>query len=159
MTGIIEKLLDQTYPFFSRFMNRMTYRYAACGGSNTLLDIFLFFISYNFIFRKQMVHLPFVTISPHIASFLLSFCVTFPIGFLLNRYVVFKGSVIAGRIQLFRYSLTVLGSLFLNYVFLKLFVEVLHMYPTIAKIITTFIVVAFSYLSQSYFTFKVRSIR
>jgi putative flippase GtrA len=73
--------------------------------------------------------------------------------------VVFKGSVIAGRIQLFRYSLTVLGSLFLNYVFLKLFVEVLHMYPTIAKIITTFIVVAFSYLSQSYFTFKVRSIR
>jgi putative flippase GtrA len=137
----------------------MTYRYAACGGSNTLLDIFLFFISYNFIFRKQMVHLPFVTISPHIASFLLSFCVTFPIGFLLNRYVVFKGSVIAGRIQLFRYSLTVLGSLFLNYVFLKLFVEVLHMYPTIAKIITTFIVVAFSYLSQSYFTFKVRSIR
>jgi putative flippase GtrA len=38
-------------------------------------------------------------------------------------------------------------------------VEVLHMYPTIAKIITTFIVVAFSYLSQSYFTFKVRSIR
>ncbi len=159
MTGIIEKLLDLTYPFFSRFMNRMTYRYAACGGSNTILDIFLFFISYNFIFRKQMVHLPFLTISPHIASFLLSFCVTFPIGFLLNRYVVFKGSVIAGRIQLFRYSLTVLGSLFLNYVFLKLFVEVMHMYPTIAKIITTFIVVAFSYLSQSYFTFKVRSIR
>jgi putative flippase GtrA len=62
-------------------------------------------------------------------------------------------------VQLFRYSLTVLASLFLNYVFLKLFVEVFHLYPTAAKILTTFIVVGFSYLSQSYFTFKVRSIR
>lgn len=159
MTQRIEQFIDFFYPPFSRLMNRMTFRYAACGGANTLFDIFLFFISYNFVFDKQIVHLPFVSISPYIAAFMLSFCVTFPIGFLLNRYVVFQGSVIAGRIQLFRYGVTVIVSILLNYLFLKIFIEGLGMYPTVAKILTTFIVVGFSYLSQSYFTFKVKSYR
>jgi putative flippase GtrA len=74
----------------------------------------------------------------------------------LNRYVVFKGSMIAGRVQLMRYTLTVTLSLLLNYFFLKLFVDGLHWYPTPAKIVTTVIAIVFSYLSQSYFTFKVR---
>ena len=159
MTQRIEQFIDFFYPPFSRFMNRMTFRYAACGGANTLFDIFLFFISYNFVFDKQIVRLPFISISPYIAAFMLSFCITFPIGFLLNRYVVFQGSVIAGRIQFFRYGVTVVVSLLLNYLFLKLFVEWLGLFPTVAKILTTFIVVGFSYLSQSYFTFKVKSYR
>jgi putative flippase GtrA len=29
-----------------------------------------------------------------------------------------------------------------------------HIYPTVAKILTTFIVVAFSFLTQKHFTFK-----
>ena len=159
MQSRIESILDFVYIPFNRIMNRMTFRYAACGGANTILDILIFFVSYNFIFRKKMVVLPFVTISPHIAAFLLSFCITFPIGFALNRYVVFRGSLIAGNVQLFRYTLTVTISILLNYVFLKFFVEKLDFYPTISKIMTTFIVVGFSYLSQSYFTFKVKSIR
>jgi putative flippase GtrA len=152
----IEQFIDFFYPPFSKVMNKLTFRYAACGGANTVLDIFLFFISYNFIFRKQNLVLPFVTISPHIAAFLFAFLFTFPIGFLLSRYVVFQGSAMTGRAQLFRYFLTVLGAILLNYIFLKIFVEKFHFYPTLAKICTTVIVVAFSYLSQTYFTFKVR---
>jgi putative flippase GtrA len=159
MTHRIEQFIDFFYPLFARFMNRMTFRYAACGGANTLFDIFLFFVSYNFIFDKKIVELPFISISPYIAAFMLSFCITFPIGFLLNRYVVFQGSVIAGRIQFFRYGVTVVVSILLNYLFLKVFVEGLGLYPTVAKILTTVIVVAFSYISQSYFTFKVKSYR
>ena len=152
-------IIDFFYPPFQKVMNKLTFRYAACGAANTTLDIFLFFISYNFIFKKQLVELPFVTISPYIAAFMLSFVFTFPIGFMLSRYVVFQGSTTTGRSQLFRYFLTVLGSILLNYIFLKLFVEKFHLYPTVAKIITTFIVIAFSYISQSYFTFKVKSYR
>lgn len=159
MKTLIENIIDFFYPPFSKVMNKLTFRYAACGGANTLLDIFLFFISYNFIFKKQLVELPFITISPYIAAFIFSFFVTFPIGFMLSRYVVFQGSPMTGRKQLFRYFLTVLGAILLNYIFLKLFVEKFHLYPTVAKILTTFIVVAFSYISQSYFTFKVKSYR
>jgi putative flippase GtrA len=159
MIRLIDTILDRLYPPFRPFLNPMTYRYAACGGANVSLDIFLFFIAYNYIFDKQFLHLPFISISPHIAAFLLSFAVTFPIGFCLNRYIVFRGSVIAGRIQLFRYSLTVAMSLLLNYVLLKLFVDVMGWFPTPAKIAATGIVIGFSYLSQSYFTFRVKSYR
>jgi putative flippase GtrA len=153
----IHHTLDFLYPLFSRFMDRTTFRYAASGGSNTLLDILLFFISYNFIFRKQPVHLGFVTMTPHVAAFLFSFLFTFPIGFLLMRNIVFTESNLKGRIQLFRYFMVVLLCFFLNYVFLKFFVEQLHIYPTPAKILTTCIVIGVSYLSQKYFTFRVSS--
>ena len=159
MKSLIEGILDALYPPFSRFMNRLTFRYAACGGANTLFDIVLFYLSYQHVFRKQVLHLPFMAVSPHIAALLLSFCITFPVGFLLNRYIVFKGSLINGRVQLMRYSMTVSVSMLLNYFFLKLFVDGLRWYATPAKVVTTAIVIVFSYLSQSYFTFKVRRYR
>lgn len=137
-------------------MSLQTFRYAACGGVNTMLDILIFFISYNFIFRKEVVHIGSIAISPHIAAFLAAFCVTFPVGFYLSRYVVFSESNIRGRVQLFRYFLLVLGCIALNYMFLKIFVEQLHIYPTVSKILTTVIVVAFSYLTQKHYTFKTR---
>lgn len=154
MKNRIEDLLDLFYPFFSRFMDKTTFRYAACGGSNTIFDIFLFFISYNFILQKKFFVLPFMVVSPHIAAFLMAFLVSFPVGFLLMRFIVFKDSYLRGRVQFFRYFLSVCVSLFLNYAFLKVLVERMHIYPTVSKIITTFFVVGFSYMTQKYFSFK-----
>ncbi len=147
-------IIDFFYPLFKRFFTLQIFRYLACGGANTSLDIVLFFISYNFIFDKQNVHLGYVTLSPHIASFLLAFTVTFPLGFYLSRYVVFQHSELRKRTQLTRYFLVVLGCIFFNYAFLKFFVEHLSWYPTIAKMVTTLLVVGFSYLSQTYFSFN-----
>lgn len=135
-------------------MPLQTFRYAACGGGNTILDISLFYISYNFILHKQMLETPVMTFSPHIAAFLMSFCVTFPVGFFLSRYVVFEGRDVRKREQLPKYMVVVAGSILLNYFFLKVFIETFGMYATLAKICTTFFVVAFSYFSQKHFTFK-----
>lgn len=135
-------------------MPLQTFRYAACGGGNTVLDIGLFIISYNFILHKKMVETPWVTLSPHIAAFLMSFIITFPVGFFLSRYVVFEGSNVRKREQLPKYIIVVGGAILLNYFFLKVFVETFGMYATLAKICTTVFVVAFSYFSQKYFTFK-----
>lgn len=154
MKPYIEYLLDFFYPFFKKMFDKTTFRYAACGGINTVFDILLFFIFYNFVLEKQMLFLPFIVISPHIAAFLLAFCISFPIGFLLMRFIVFQESSLRGRVQLFRYFLSVCVSLLLNYGFLKVLVDQLHIYPTVAKIITTFFVVAFSYLAQRHFSFK-----
>jgi len=44
-----------------------------------------------------------------------------------------------------------------NYVFIKLFVERFNIYPTVAKMLTTIIVVSFSYLTQKHYTFKSQS--
>jgi putative flippase GtrA len=96
----------------------------------------------------------FITIESHIAAFLVGFLVTFPIGFYLSRYVVFQETSVSKRSQLGKYFMVVTGCLVLNYVFLKIFVDVWGWYPTPSKIITTFFVIAFSYISQKNFTFK-----
>lgn len=151
----IETFILWFYPPFKRFMPEQTFKYAATGGANTSLDIILFFLFYNFVLNKELVDLGFIAISPHIAAFIMSFIITFPIGFILAKYISFPGSFLRKRIQFFRYGLSVSGSILLNYVFLKLFVEVCGWYPTPSKIVTTLIAILFSYSAQKYFTFKV----
>lgn len=159
MSKLILWIIDLFYPLFRKVMPLQTFRYAACGGFNTALDILIFFISYNYIYDKQLVHLGNIAISPHIASFLTAFCITFPIGFYFSRYVVFTASNLRGRVQLGRYLLLVMACIALNYMFIKIFVEQLHIYPTVAKIFTTIIVVTFSYFTQKHFTFKTKVIK
>jgi putative flippase GtrA len=135
-------------------MPLQTFRYAACGGGNTLFDIFLYFIAYNFILQKKYVYLSFVTISPHIAALILASSVSLFTGFWLMRTIVFNNSSLKSGVQMFRYLLLVLVCFLINYMCMKLFVESFHIYPTIAKIFTTVVVVSFSYLTQKRFTFK-----
>lgn len=144
---------------FAPWIKQQTFRYLACGGTNTLIDILIYFISYNFILDKTGVPVGPITITPHIAAFIISFSVSFPLGFTLAKYVVFQESNLKGRVQLFRYALLVSTCILLNYVFLKLFVEYFYWYPTPSKIVTTVIVAVYSYVSQRNFTFKVKEER
>lgn len=151
---LIIRTVDWFYFPFLHFIPREIFRYAATGGLNTLFDLLLYFITYRYILDRQIVELGFVAISPHIAAFLMVFPITFLSGFILAKYVTFSASELRGRIQLFRYGVTVFGAIILNYVFLKLFVEYFGWYATFSKGVTTVIVVLYSYLSQRYFSFK-----
>jgi putative flippase GtrA len=135
-------------------MTIQMFRYAACGGGNFILNVFLYFVSYNFILEKQVLDLGFIAFTPHIAAFFMAFIVTFPIGFYLSMYVVFQGSYLKKRVQLIRYFLVAIACLILNYILLKFFVEGLGFYPTPALITTAGIVILFSYLSQRHFSFR-----
>lgn len=146
--------IDFFYPPFKRIFPLQTFRYAVCGGGNVLLDIFLFYISFNFILQKQTLDLGFIALKPYNAALIMAFCVTFPLGFFLSKYIVFHGSCLRGRIQFFRYGLVVAVNLFLNYAILNILVQYMHFYPTISRILATVIVVTFSYLSQKHFTFR-----
>ncbi|RIH64063.1 GtrA family protein [Mariniphaga sediminis] len=155
---LIIRVVDSFYFPFLRFVPIEIFRYGVTGGANTAFDIFLYFIFYRYILDRQILDLGFVAISPHIAAFLMVFPITFITGFILAKYVTFTASELRGRIQLFRYGVTVLASILLNYVFLKFFVEYVGLYATLSKMLTTVIVVAFSYLSQRYFSFKTATI-
>lgn len=151
---LIIQIIDYLYAPFQRYIPLETFRYAATGGFNTVLDITLYFICYNFVIDKQIIDLQIVSISPHIAAFLIVFPITFFTGFLFAKFITFTSSPIRGRVQLIRYLISVSGSIFLNYVFLKVLVESGGLWPTLAKIITTCIVVIYSYFAQKFFTFK-----
>lgn len=156
---LIIRLIDWFYIPFQKLIPIETFRYAACGGFNTSLDLFLYFVTYNFILKKQIISLKVISISPHIAAFLFVFPVTFLTGFLLAKYITFSQSAIRGRIQLFRYGVTVLICIFLNYIFLKFFVETCGLFPTVSKLLTTILVVIYSFFSQKYFTFKMHKVK
>jgi putative flippase GtrA len=147
-------LINFFYPPFRGLMNEQLFRYAFCGGFATALDIAVFFISYNYILAKQNLHLGFITLSPYVAAFIIAFFFSFPVGFFLQKYITFTNSVLRGRVQLLRYSLIVAINIALNILFLKLFVEQLHFFPTVARIVTAVIVVTFSYFSQRHYSFK-----
>ena len=161
MAGIITKLrtlilslIDWFYTPFQKFIPIDTFRYAICGGANTTLDIFLYYVSYNFILKKEVVHVPYVSISPYIAAFMMVFPITFTTGFLLSKYITFTESQLKGRIQFFRYGVNVTVCIVLNYKLIKFFVETLGIYPTLSKVLTTVVVVFYSYFSQKHFSFK-----
>jgi len=155
----IIKFIDWFYFPFLRFIPIEIFRYGTTGGANTVLDLLLYFVFYRFVLDMQIVELGLFAVSPHIAAFLLVFPITFSTGFLLAKYVTFTASYLKGKIQLFRYGVTVAGAVFLNYVFLKFFVEYAGLYATLSKGITTFIVIIYSYVLQRYFSFKTVKVR
>ena len=152
--NLINRIIDWFYPPFSRFIPIETFRYAASGGANMVLDIILYFLVFHFALHERNLDLGLVVISPHIAAFLIVFPITFTTGFMLAKYITFTQSPLRGKKQLFRYGLSVGGSILLNYILLKFFVEYMHIYPTPSKMLTTVIVVIYSYLAQKFFTFK-----
>ena len=156
MIKIIHRILDIFYPLASRFFDRTTYYYAACGVGNLVLSWLLFFLFFQFLFVKKTLYIEFIdfTFSAYTLSAFLCFLISFFIGFALMKYVVFVESELKGRIQLFRYGLSCLLTSIVNWVLLKTFVEFLFFYPSLANVASSCIVVLMSYLIQRNFTFK-----
>lgn len=155
MRAFLLQLIDFFHKPVAKWIPVATFRYALTGGGTAAMGILVYFITYNFILNQQGIALPFITISGPITALLIELSITFPLGFLLNKYLVFTQSTLRGRVQLMRYGTIVGLNIFLNYVFIKFMVEVVHFYPTIAKTITTIVLAIFSYFSQKNFTFKV----
>jgi putative flippase GtrA len=119
-----------------------------------LLDVVWYYLILHYIVAERYIDIGFIVVSPHVAALIVVFPITFFTGFWLNRNVAFRATQFRQGKQLFRYALTVVGSILLNYVCIKLFVEVALIWPTPAKALTTVVCVAYSYLSGRYFTFK-----
>ena len=130
------------------------FRYGATGAANLVFDWLLYFSIFHFILRQQMLYLGFVTLSSHIAALAFSFPISFMSGFLLQKYVTFNNSDLRGKVQLFRYGIVVVANLVINYIGLKLFVDVFGWFPTPSKMAITIVATGVSYISQKKFTFK-----
>ncbi len=150
----IFRFLDIFYPLFKPFFKKQTYHYLACGGGNTIFGLFLYYICFHYVVKKEDLHLYLITLKPHIGAMFLTTLITFPIGFFFTKYIVWHDSNLPGKKQLFRHFNFVVFATFLNYGLLKIFVELLHWWAMPSQIVTIFIIVIFSYLTQKYVSFR-----
>lgn len=154
LSRMLISLIDTLYiKPLERVISRQIFGYFLCGAANMALDTLWYFLTYHYVVMERNVDLGIVVISPHIAALIIVFPITFFTGFLLNRYVAFRATQQRTTKQLFRYALSVVGSILLNYVLMKLFVELCYVWPTIAKMMTTIIVALYSFLAAKYFSF------
>lgn len=148
-------VIDVFYPPFQKFLPLKTFRYAACGGSVALLNLIVFFLSNQWLFPNEIVwEFSGFELHSYIAAFITALCISFPIGFILNRYVVFRTSTIKGRHQLFRYGIMTGVNIMLNYLLLHLFVQIFKLWPTPSQAMITVILAVLSYFAQNYFSFQ-----
>jgi putative flippase GtrA len=150
LTSIIDALYIKQ---LERIISRGTFGYCLCGAANMVLDAVWYYVIYHYIVLERNVDLGIVVISPHIAALIVVFPITFFTGFLLNRYVAFRATSQRSGKQLVRYALSVVGSIVLNYILMKIVVDMCHIWPTISKMLTTTIVAVYSFLAARYFSF------
>lgn len=146
--------IDFFYPPFRKIVGPQTFRYAVCGGSNALLNLFLFSLSYNLIFTSTIIY-PFgIAITRYIASYLVALSISFPIGFLLNKYVVFQQSNLQGKVQLMRYGALTITNMILDYSLLHLLIGYFGFWATGSQACIIILLSLISYLFQTYYSFK-----
>jgi len=161
----ILQFIDFFHRPFARWIDQQTFRYLACGGSNVVIDFSVYVVCFFFLFHKQdLIFRNSLTVSAMVASNIIAFCFSFPIGFMLSRHVVFPESNLRGRVQLFRYAIIVAICFLLNYIFIKLYSFLVAFclgsflgegaIAVISKIFTVVTVAVFSYIAQRNFTFK-----
>ena len=153
---IITRMVDMAYVGpLRRSMPLQTFRYGVCGVvTYFLFDPTAYFALYNFVIAKREVHIGQMTLTPEIAALAMVFPLTFAVGFWLNRNVAFSRSPLKTRTQLVRYALSIAGSIALNFVLMKAFVQGLGMWPTPSKVAVSAICTVYSYLAAKYFTFR-----
>ncbi|MBC7615411.1 MAG: GtrA family protein [Pedobacter sp.] len=146
--------IDFFYPPFKKIIGLQTFRYAVCGGSNALLNLIIFSISYNFVFVYQDLNWFGFSITRYIAAYLVALSVSFPVGFCLNKFVVFQQSNLMGKTQLIRYGSLAITNIFLDYSLLHLLVGYWKLWATPSQAFIIVLLSLISYFYQTYFSFK-----
>ena len=166
---IIVGFIDFFHKPVERWIPTQTFRYLACGGSNTVLNWLLYHFSFlaflHSPFLSQYIHVVgdknyvnifgFFYITVEVVAYIIAFAISFPIGFVLSRHIVFPESNLHGKVQFFRYALATASLILVTYLLIKFFAFALPMVR--ADISYRFIMVItaiLSYISQRFFTFK-----
>lgn len=147
-------IIDFFYPPFRKLIGLQTFRYAVCGGSNAALNLLIFFLSYNFLFTDTVTYLLGFNITRYIMAYLVALSVSFPVGFCLNKFIVFQQSNLKARTQLIRYASLTVSNIFLDYFLLHLLVGYWGLWATPSQAFIIVLLSLISYFYQTYFSFK-----
>jgi len=139
-----------------RVINNKIVRYFFSAGIATVVDVTVYFVTFNYILQKQ--DLPFIdplVITAPIGSLVVSYSCGLMTNFIITKYMVFTESDLRGRHQLLRYLQVAAIILVLNYFFMKFLIHILEWYPTISRIVSALTIGMLSFLFHKFYSFKV----
>jgi putative flippase GtrA len=153
----ITHLLKLLYPVFKKWLPYQVFAYLAIGALNTLLNIVLFAVFYQIILPEPGITVNNYLVASYTIALMIAFVLTVPTGFWLSKNFAFidaANNVKENKKQFGKYFLVVLQGLGSDYLIMKTLIVFLGIYPTVAKVISTVIVLTLNFLLQKYFTFK-----
>jgi putative flippase GtrA len=131
-------------------------RYGMAAGIATVVDVSIYFIAFNYIFKKQDIHLmQFLVLGAPTASLVLSYSCGLITNFTITKYFVFTESDLRGHHQLMRYVMVAVLVLFLNYGFMSFLIRTMEWFPTIARATSAIVIGFISFAIHKVFSFKV----
>ena len=159
MKRLISGTLELFFPLAKKLMSYEIYAYLAVGAANTILNLVIYAVSYQFILPEGKLNLFLFSIESYTLSLLIAFLITVPTGFWLSKNFAFNASGKTGKSakQLGKYFLVVLQGLASDYILLISLILLVGFHPTIAKLLATIIVLSVNFLLQKYFTFRVKT--
>lgn len=132
-------------------------RFFLSAGIAFLVDVSIYFVTITFVFKNQPIIIFSKQVSAHSFCLFISYSCGVITNFLLTKYAVFSESTLASRKQFFRFVLIATIGFFANYGLLRFFVEVWHVFPTLARIISALSLGVASYFVHKLFTFKIKN--
>lgn len=130
-------------------------RYGMAAGIATAVDVCVYFIAFNYIFKKQDIHLsPVIVLGAPTVSLVLSYSCGLITNFAISKYFVFTESDLRGHHQLMRYVMVAILILFLNYGFMSFLIKTLGWFPTISRAVSAVTVGMLSFVIHKSFSFK-----
>src|SRR3569833_1978476 len=138
--------------FAQKLAKNQVLRFDFSAGIGFLVDISVFYL----LFHNLLIRHTYKIFSFTLRNFTLSLAISFFLGvvvnFLITRYMVFNESTSIPAKQFFRFALVATVGFFANWGIVKLVVEVVGMYPPIARPLA-----ALSLFFASFFIHKIFS--
>lgn len=133
-------------------------RYFFTAITATSVDVFAYFLTYNFVIRKNDFHIAdhFIIGAPTVAL-MISFCFGLVTNFTLTRKFVFTESDLRVRHQLMRYTAVALGALVLNYFLMNFLIREFQWYPTLSRAAAAVSVGVISFMVHKTFSFTIKN--
>ena len=141
-------------PKKNSLLNNQFIRFILSAGAGFLVDICAFYLFYhNFLVQKTYFIL-FFTARNSTVSLAISFFLGVVVNFIITKYFVFSESKSSGGKQFFRFISVATIGFFANLLILKFFIQVMHIYPPVARPIAALSLFFASYFVHRLFSFS-----
>ncbi len=137
-----------------KLLKNQVIRFVFSAGIGFLVDISAFYLFYHNFLTQKTYHVLSFTMRNSTVSLAISFFMGVVVNFLITRYFVFTESTSSPAKQFIRFvSVAILG-FFANLLVLKFFIQVLHLYPPVARVTAALSLFFASYFVHKFFSFS-----